>query len=323
MVHDLGRNSIMKRWNVFAVVVFTAVSIFAQGPVDSKFLWDGGTDTQGQVVTGSTEIKSSGYWYDYNDKSDGGSSAFTFPSEIEANNYGNFYGPLVEAYYGIKATITMGEGYEYPYAGIGFNIWSEDQEGVDISEWGGICLAYESTIGFGIELAVENEKTVTGYDNYKATVAKSPSSTTTNYPWSKFSQGGWGTEVPIDDVLAKTYAIKLKFEGTAGTSGNFLICQIGSLNQCTRCMQICCLPPDTSNSVPVRAASSFKASLVGRMLSFEGIALAKAEVVDLQGRVVKSATISTTMDLAGLDAGIYILRVSSHGISHTKKIVLK
>ncbi|OWU99897.1 T9SS type A sorting domain-containing protein [Fibrobacter sp. UWR2] len=313
----------MKKWNVFAAVVFTAVSIFAQGPVDSKFLWDGDTDTLGQVITGSTETKTSGYWYDFTDKGDSGTSVITYPAGIEANSYGNFYGPLVEAYGGIKASITMGEGYEYPYAGIGFNIWSEDQEGVDISEWGGICLAYESTISFGIELAVENEKTVTGYDNYKATVVKYPSSPAINYPWSKFSQGGWGTEVPIDDVLAKTYAIKLKFEGTAGTSGNFLICQIGSLNQCTRCRQICCLPPDTSISVPVRAASSVKMSLNGRMLSFEGIALAKAEVVDLQGRVVKSATISTTMDLAGLDAGIYILRVSSHGFLQTKKIFLK
>ena len=300
-----------------------AAMAFAQGPVDPEFLWDGATDTQGQVITGSTETKTSGYWYDYNDKNDGGSSAFTFPAGIEANTYGNFYGPLVEAYYGIKATITMGEGYDYPYAGIGFNIWSEDQEGVDISAWSGICLAYESTIGFGIELGVEDEKNVTGYDNYKATVAKSPSATMANFAWAKFSQGGWGTEVAIDDVLAKTAAIKLKFEGTAGTSGNFRICQIGSLNQCTRCIQPCCLPPDTSISVPVRAASSVKMSLNGRMLSFEGIALAKAEVVDLQGRVVESATISSIMDLAGLDAGIYILRVSSHGILHTKKIVLK
>ena len=263
----------MKKWIMFGGLVFAAVSIFAQEKVNETFLWDGVTDTLGQVITGSTETKTSGYWYDYNDKNDGGSSAFTFPAEIEANSYGNFYGPLVEAYYGIKATITLGEGYDYPYAGIGFNIWSEDQEGVDISEWGGICLAYESTIGFGIELAVENEKTVTGYDNYKATVVKSPSSSTTNYPWSKFSQGGWGTEVPIDDVLAKTYAIKLKFEGTAGTSGNFLICQIGSLNQCTRCRQICCLPPDTSISVPVRAASSVKMSLNGRILSLKGLLL--------------------------------------------------
>ena len=311
----------MKRWNVFGVVAFTSVSIFAQGPVDSKILWDGGTDTQGQVITGSTEIKSSGYWYDFTDKGDSGTSVITYPSEIEANSYGNFFGPLVEAYYGIKGAVTMGEGYQYPYAGLAFDIWNGDRKGVDISVWEGICLAYESTIGFGIEIAVEDEENVTAYDNYQATVAKSPVATTYNFPWSKFSQGEWGTEIPIDEALAHAASIRLKFMGTAGTSGNFRICQIGSLNQCTGCVHVCCAPPSTRT--PVKEASSIKASLVGRMLSFEGIALAKAEVVDLQGRVVKSATISTTMDLAGLDAGIYILRVSSHGISHTKKIVLK
>ncbi len=294
-----------------------AAMAFAQGPVDPEFIWDGSTDTQGQVITGSTETKTSGYWYDYNDKNDGGSSAFTFPSDIEANTYGNFYGPLVEKYYGIKATITMGEGYDYPYAGIGFNIWSEDQEGVDISAWSGICLAYESTIGFGIELGVEDEKNVTGYDNYKATVAKSPSKTSANFPWSKFSQGGWGTEVPIDDVLAKTAAIKLKFEGTAGTSGNFRICQIGSLNKCTACVD-----PDPIKVVAA-AGSSVKAQLSGRVLSFQGISSAKAEVINLQGQVVKSATISSTMDLSSLDAGIYMVRVAGKNVNFAQKIILK
>ena len=253
---------------------------------------------------------------DYNDKNDGGSSAFTFPADVEANTYGNFYGPLVEKYLGIKATITMGEGYDYPYAGIGFNIWSEDQEGVDISAWSGICLAYESTIGFGIELGVEDEKNVTGYDNYKATVAKSPSKTSANFPWSKFSQGGWGTEVPIDDVLAKTAAIKLKFEGTAGTSGNFRICQIGSLNKCTACT-------DGDPIKAVAAGSSVKAQLTGRVLSFQGFSSAKAEVINLQGQVVKSATISSTMDLSSLDAGIYMVRVAGKNVNFAQKIILK
>ena len=304
----------MNKWSTLGVLAFASISAFAQKTVNTTFLWDGYVDVKGKVETGSPD-STAGYWYDYNDKNDGGSSAFTYPYEIEADNYGNFFGPLIEAYYGIKATVTLGPGYDYPYAGLGFNIWSEDQEGVDISAWGGICLAYESTIGFGIELGVENEKTVTGYDNYKATVAKSPSATSASFPWSKFSQGGWGTEVPIDDVLAKTAAIKLKFEGTAGTSGNFRICQIGSNGQCTKCV----------DGTPIKAvaASSVKAQLSGRVFSVQGISSAKAEVINLQGRVVKSATISSTMDLSSLDAGIYMVRVAGKNVNFAQKIVLK
>ena len=306
----------MNKRVVLGVLALAAASIYAQEKVSDKFLWDGANDVVGRVLTGSDD-KNSGYFYDYSDKAEKGTSAFKFPAEIKSDEFGNFYGPLVEACHGIKATVTMGEGYDYPYAGIGFNIWNDDQKGVDITAWGGICLAYESTIGFGIELMVENEKTVTGYDNYKAFVAKSPSATKANFPWSKYSQGGWGIEVPIDDVLAKTAAIKLKFEGTVGTSGNFRICQIGSNGQCTGCSP---QPPSALVNV---AASSVKAQLSDRVLHFHGISSAKAEVINLQGEVVKSATVSSAMDLSGLDAGVYMVRVAGNGVNFAKKIVLK
>ena len=158
---------------------------------------------------------------------------------------------------------------------------------------------------------------MTKEDNYKAMVAKSPASTKANFPWSKYSQGGWGIEVPIDDVLAKTAAIKLKFEGTVGTSGNFRICQIGSNGQCTGCSP---QPPSALVNV---AASSVKAQLSDRVLHFHGISSAKAEVINLQGEVVKSATVSSAMDLSGIDAGVYMVRVAGNGVNFAKKIVLK
>ena len=318
----------MNKWSTLGVLAFASISAFAQKTVNTTFLWDGYVDVKGKVETGSPD-STAGYWYDYNDKNDGGSSAFTYPYEIEADNYGNFFGPLIEAYYGIKATVTLGPGYDYPYAGLGFNIWSEDQEGVDISAWQGICVSYESTIGFSIELGVENEKTVTAGCSYTAVVPKSPSGSSVGYPWEKFGDcSGWGgpdVGAPIDDVLAKTAAIKLKFEGTAGTSGNFWICQIGSLGQCSgNCALPCCGPtPPPDASIPAEAASSVTTRLVGRTLSFEGIALAKAEVIDLQGNVVKSATVSFTMDLSDLDAGMYMVRVVGKGVNIAQKIILK
>ena len=106
--------------------------------VYSRFLWDGTTDFVGRVETGSPD-KTSGYWFNYSDVDEGGTSRFIFPPDVEPDTYDNFFGPLIEAYAGIKASVTLGDGYDYPYVGLGFNVWSETQEGVDVSEWGGIC----------------------------------------------------------------------------------------------------------------------------------------------------------------------------------------
>ena len=305
----------MNKIITLAAIAGSAAMAFAQLSVSNTFLWDGATDTEGRVDTGSDSVRTAGYWYEYTDSNDDGTSHFTWPADVEENTYGNFFGPLTEAYGGIKGSITLGDGYEYPYSGLGFNILSDKQEGADITVWQGICLAYESNIGFGIELGVENEKEVTAYDNYKATVGKAATPTATDFPWSKFRQANWGTAVDQEVVLQKTAAIKLKFEGSAGTSGDFRICQIGSLGKCTGC----------GNKIIVKsaAASSVKAQLSGRVLSFKGFSSAKAEVINLQGQVVKSATVSSSMDLSSLDAGIYMVRVAGKSVNFAQKIVLK
>ena len=195
-------------------------------------LWCGPTDTQGKVETGFDD-ETAGYWYDFNDANYYGTSAISYPPDVEANEYDNFFGPLIEAYQGIKGTVLIGAGYDYPYVGLGFNLVSGDQEGTDISRWEGICLVYSSNLNFAIELQVEDEATVTEYNNYKATVARSANMTTIDYPWSKFRQEvGWGKTVVIDSVLRKTAAIKLKYQGVAGSTGDFVFYSIGRLGTC-------------------------------------------------------------------------------------------
>ena len=304
----------MKKIITLAAIAGSAALAFADLKVTPTFLWDGGTDTEGRVDTGSDSVATAGYWYEYTDENDDGTSKFTWPADVEANAYNNFFGPLTEAYMGIKGSITLGDGYDYPYAGIGFNVLSDQQEGADITAWEGICLAYESTIGFGIELGVQNEKEVTAYDNYKATVGKAAAATTADFAWSKFKQGKWGTVVDQDVVLKATAAIKLKFEGSAGTSGDFRICQIGSLGMCTGCK---------TDAIKAVAATSVKAQLSDRVLYIQGISSAKAEVINLQGQVVKSATVSSTMDLSSLDAGIYMVRIAGKSVNFAQKIILK
>ena len=225
-------------------------------PVEVSFpcgdLWCGATDTQGQVETGSSD-NTAGWWYACSDRGfieqkgvsmfcngdeNGGSSTFEFPPDVEANPYDNFYGPLVENYSGVKGGVVLGDGYDYPYAYLAFNLVSENKEGMDISDWGGLCLVFESTIGFYIELVPENDATVTQYNNYKATISTSAnylSSTpvSVDLPWNKFKQAaGWGKEVDLATVLSQVASIRLKFEGTAGTVGEFNIRSIGRQGTC-------------------------------------------------------------------------------------------
>ena len=198
--------------------------------VNSSFYWDGTTDYEGRVETGSPE-ETSGYWFNYSDDYEGGSSRFTFPPDVEPDTYDNFFGPLVEAYGGIKASVTLDEGYDYPYVGLGFNVWSENQEGVDVSEWGGLCISYQSTIPFFIELGVEDEAILTEYVKYRASVSASNLITYVDFSWAKFKSSEFVGSV-TEDVLKKVAAIKLRFEGEAGTTGDFLIQKIGSLGEC-------------------------------------------------------------------------------------------
>ena len=195
-------------------------------------LWCGPTDTEGKVETGSDD-ETAGYWFEFNDANDYGTSSISYPPDVSVNEYDNFFGPLTEAYQGIKGTVMIGAGYDYPYVGLGFNLVSGDQEGTDISSWGGICLVYSSNLNFAIELQVEDEAMVTEYNNYKATVARSANMTTIDYPWSKFRQEvGWGKTVVIDSVLRKTAAIKLKYQGVAGSTGDFVFYSFGRLGTC-------------------------------------------------------------------------------------------
>ena len=198
-------------------------------------LWCGATDTEGRVATGFDDAnETSGYWYGYDDGSYGGSSKITYPADVSANEWDNFFGPLIEAYGGIKASMEFGSGYEYPYLGFGFNVVGENQIGADITDWEGVCLVYESTLQFYVELGPEDESTVTEYNNYKATVPRSGTAIkVVDLPWSKFYQErGWGKITDRDAVIADVATIRLYFPNTAGTTGNVNIRSIGRLGTC-------------------------------------------------------------------------------------------
>ncbi|PWJ68995.1 MULTISPECIES: T9SS type A sorting domain-containing protein [unclassified Fibrobacter] len=283
------------------LAALAAAAVAASAFTSTSMSWDG-SDTEGKVITGSDE-ETAGYWYFYDDNAapNNGDSKIVFPSDVEENTYGNFFGPLCEAYGGIKATIQIGTAYEYPFVGFGFNIVSENQEGADISAWGGIALAYNSTGGFAVELGVEDEANVTEYNNYKATAAKGSQST--SIAWAKFKQeAGWGQKVDQDVVLSKTAAIKLKFTADA----DFLLTCIADAK--TGC--------GTGAIKAASAQGALNAQLNGRTLSFGKTV--KAELVNLQGQVIASVNASS-MDLSKVQAGVYMVR--AEGLS--QRIMVK
>ena len=299
----------------FAALACATSIAFAGEPLKAnpKFLWDSSTDTDARVVTGSPE-KTSGYWYDFNDENDEGSSQIVFPASVE-HGYINYYEPLIEYYGGITGTIKLDEGYEHPYVGFAFNIWDEEEHGANISEWGGFCLEYTSEIDFYVEIGVENERTITGFNNYKAPIKSSSDTVLVEVPWAKFAQeSGWGKQVNMDSVLAHAAIVRLKFEGEAGTKGHFLLKKMGSLGQCS----------GGSDAVKPAVNSQVNVSVSGRTVNFEGVVpSAKVSVMDLQSHIVKSATASSAMNLNTLPAGIYMLRVQGSGVNHIQKIILK
>ena len=285
--------------------------------VDPAFLWDASTDTEGRVITGSPE-ETSGWWYDFNDHNDGGESQLVFPSELE-EGYTNFYGTMIEAFGGIMGTVKLNEGFEHPYAGFAFNIWNfednGDGYGVDISEWGGFCLEYSSEVDFYIEIGVEDERTITGLNNYKALIKSSSDTILVEVPWAKFAQeSGWGKQADMDSVLAHAAIVRLNFWGEAGSKGEFFMSKLGSLGTCDG--SFAAIRPAVNSQVNV--------SLSGRTVSFEGVvSSAKVSVMDLQGHIVKTATAASAMNLITLPAGIYMLRVQGSGVNHIQKIILK
>lgn len=219
------------------------------GGVWPQFLWDGSADEEGRVVTGS-DGEMAGYWYDFNDIDDGGSSKFTFPPDIEEYCNGNWYESvncfefMMETYGGIKEKVTLGAGAENPYVGLGFNILNEEQEGTDVSEWGGLCLEYSSGLKFQVKIVPEYDLTMLECD-FIASIGASESKKVVDIPWSKFgSSCGAGIEIDASKVLANAAAVHLRFEGKAGDTGDFLLKKIGSLGQCG------------SGSVPVSSSSA-------------------------------------------------------------------
>lgn len=300
-------------------ILIASAFLAAATMVSALTTWSGANGDY-RVDTGLDDgSDESGYWYTYSDDANSGTSAITWPVPTGNEYDDNALDPIIDNCGGLCGQVTLGAGYDYPFAGLGFNLTGPDQTGADVTSWGGVCITYSASVAPILEVAPENEATVTEYNNYMSKLKVAASKTTVDLAWSDFKQeSGWGVTVPQASYLGMVAAVKVKFSGKAGTSGDFNIMEVGENGQC---------PGGGSDAIsaPV-AASSVKAMLSGRTLSFSGInSVAAAEVINLQGQVVLKGAVSasSSLNLASLDAGVYMVRVAGKAVNHSQKIVLK
>ena len=326
-ITQIGK-TIKKRERIMNKKLTIASALLAASAAFAFETWLG-SDGNPQVDTGlDNGTETAGYWFAYNDKDDGGKSQVTWGGEV-----GNEYSPdaldgVVLACNGVCGTAVLDKGtltYN-PFVGIGFNVVGETSktdptpEAGDASAWGGVCITYTSDAAPALELGLGAFDQEIGYANPAASLPKSTAGTKKALAWSDFKQPSWwkgDTKISGAEAAKKLVALKFKIQAAAGSYG-FNICSVGPYDG------TCSAGCDGSAIKSVRGASSVKATLSGRVLSISGVKTsATAEVLNLQGQVVAKGDVSSALNLASLDAGVYMVRVAGKSVNFSNKIVLK
>lgn len=207
---------------------------------DGTELWCKDESPNYRVQTGlDNDTYTSGYWQTYTDIVDGGESEFEWPTELGNEFDANAFDPVVEYCQGLCGTVHLdlgeAEGIVSPYAGVYFNIVGETSDTdptpdtADVSEWGGICITYISTVSAKLVMGLDEETTNAVNDDVPVkALPKSIAGTDVCAEWSDFRQSGWGRGEKITGTEAATKLVSLKFEisGTSGTSAEFNIIRL-------------------------------------------------------------------------------------------------
>ena len=290
-----------------------------------------GDQMEYQVVTGyDAGGEKSGYWYFYDDnKPDGdgkaGASKFTWPAELGNATSETALDQVIDFCGGVCGDVVLDQGtlgYD-PFVGVGINIAgsedadSEDMVATDATDMGGVCITYTLDFPGFLELGLgDAEDARIEFNNPFVKLPKSTSANTLEFAWDEFAQDKtWGkVKITAAEAVKELVSLKVKMKQKDGTSGHFNVMSIGAIGG--KCHET---EAGGGSAIGAKALkSSLKAQLSGRTLSF-GKTVAKAEIVNLHGQVVMSASSVSTMDLAKLQAGVYMVR--SMGLS--QQIMLK
>lgn len=309
--------------------ILIAPAVLAAASLSFGFVTWQGDEEAFQIITEYGDEATAGYWYTYADDADGGASSVTWPT-AKGNEYDdNALDPIIMMCNGVCGNYSLNAGtltYD-PFVGIGFNVAGEDAgtpQATDATSMGGVCIAYSVDIGASLEMGLGDagDKTI-AYDNPFVSLTKSPTGTVKEFTWAQFKQAGWGKTnggetIDGDAAAAKLVSLKFKIQGKTGSTGAFNIMSFGANGG--GCKVTAGL---SGAAIGAKAAqASLKAQLSGRTLSF-GKTVAKAEVLNLQGQVVASASSVKSMNLSSLQAGVYMVRAAGQSVDFSQKIILK
>ena len=284
--------------------------------------WDG---SQPFIKTGlDNGLETSGYWYTYNDNKVGGNSKVVLSTQSpEVTNY--VPEDVILECNGVcgEAVLTKGSLTYNPFVGIAFNVAGESSPTdptpavADASSWEGICITYTSDTPPSIVLGLsEDVEKAIDEANPSAGLTKASVQKAVALAWSDFKQPSWykgETKISGIEAAKQLASIRFKIQTTEGNY-KFNIKKIDSYINCK---------PDNIKAIHKTPAA--RVLLSGRALEFTGVSTATAEVFNLQGQLVAKGSIdktTSTLSLATLDAGIYMVHVAGRTVHFMQKIIL-
>lgn len=323
-------------------------------------LWFDGSDQQvntggdGMYVYEECETTTMGYWYDYDDrKNDHGGSYALYPLDT-TGYYGSYIAPEIEEFgyasigYKLADPVAAGQTAEYPYnfVGFGFNTVGGTQDPLDITAAGGLCATYTTDMPVTLEIAAD----ASGDASCAITLPKAATPSIVSKTIADFKQPTWAKgDIKLADcgeAFKAATAVKFKIDGGASEGEGVLrVFEVGPAGTCKGGKSIAtepkyCYKSDGAGNAALGSdcvgggtmvgiassakVASVKAVLAGRTLSFSGVkGAASFEIVSLQGQVVKSGVVASSVNLSSLNAGVYMVRVAGQSVSMTQKILVK
>ena len=294
--------------------------------------WNGADEYANDQVQTGLNTEWGGFWFTYGDDGDGGASMVHWDMPLNPE-YPYTLDPIIYECKGICGTAMLNKwNLTYtPFVGLAFSVVGQLSEKDwtlvtgDASSWGGLCVTYTSDTDISLELGLgEVTDSIISYANPAVPLPASKTSNRMVFSWSDFKQpSSYNGAVKFDgETAAKQLAtVKFKIQAEDGDY-RFNICAVGPKDG--TCPEQCGMP--SAGIQIARKTSAANAILNGRTLGFTGIkSTATVEVMNTLGQVVMKNAIdnAATLNLAALDAGIYMVRVSGKNVNFAKKIVLR